>query len=161
MLLFWLYTLESFILCNEIIYVVIGNCNLKTFFDFSYYFVFTRKFICIFSLILKKDFLFCIRKAKKIEKYEMCVWSIIQTTSAFSIINSKEYQQNKLYNKFMLLFKPTNLLIQILYCFILFAFLSIICIYIIYTYIYFTHTYTNCRRLLTLMHFYTSYILSL
>jgi len=55
--------LELFILCNEIIEVITGNNNLKTLFDFSYYFVFIRIYLHFFSY-----FSFCIRKAKKIEK---------------------------------------------------------------------------------------------
>jgi len=63
--------------------VITGNCNLKNFLIFRII-LYLPAFICIFSLILEMDFLFCIRKAKKIEKYEMCIWLVIQTTPASS-----------------------------------------------------------------------------
>jgi len=52
--------------------VITGNCNFTHLFAF-------------FFLILEKDFLFCIKKPKKIEKYEICVWLVIQTIPASSL----------------------------------------------------------------------------
>jgi len=55
--------------------VITENCNSKIIFDFLYYFLFIHIY-CIFFLILEKDFLFCMKKAKKIEKYERLVGNI-------------------------------------------------------------------------------------
>jgi len=56
--------------------MITRNCNSKIFFDFSYCF-FIYPYLFAFFFLIEKDFLFYIKKAKKIEKYKMCVWSVV------------------------------------------------------------------------------------
>jgi len=65
--------LESFISCNELTYVITGTVIQQFFFIFVLFFIYPYLF-AFFFLFWRRIFLFCIKKAKKIEKYEMCVW---------------------------------------------------------------------------------------